>query len=246
MEALGISLGYLLTFALSFGILFVVLRAWVYGPMLNMLSKRREAIGRGLEDARVAAEARANAEKEANRVLSEAQTKAAEVIRDATERAGSVEKEIRVQAEAETAKERQAAMNDLEGERNRMLSEVRGQIVSLTVAATRKLLHENLDEQRQSRLVNEFFTGLKDGKMQLFSGVDLTSVTNAQITSALPLTADEQQTVQAQLMPHLSDAAAVNFRVDPSILGGLVVRVGDQVMDNSVAGQLEELHQSMR
>ncbi len=41
---------------------------------------------------------------------------------------------------------------------------------------------------------------------------------------------------------HLKD---LSFRVDPQILGGLVVRVGDRVMDGSAAGQLERLHQSL-
>ena len=34
-------------------------------------------------------------------------------------------------------------------------------------------------------------------------------------------------------------AQTVAFRVDPKILGGLVVKVGDKVLDGSVAGQLE-------
>ena len=37
----------------------------------------------------------------------------------------------------------------------------------------------------------------------------------------------------------------VSFRVDPAILGGLIVRVDDKVMDGSVAGQLESLRQSL-
>ncbi|MEN8261069.1 MAG: F0F1 ATP synthase subunit delta, partial [Pseudomonadota bacterium] len=38
---------------------------------------------------------------------------------------------------------------------------------------------------------------------------------------------------------------ARGFRVDPAILGGLVVRVGDKVLDGSVAGQLETMRQVM-
>lgn len=156
MEALGINLGYLIAFTLSFGILFVVLRAWVFTPLLEQLEKRRLTIARGLEDARVAADARANAEKEANRIITEAQTRSAEIVREATERASKVEHEIRAQAEAEMAKTRETAMAEMEGERNRMLSEVRGQIVSLAIAAAQKLISENLDERRQRACVTSF------------------------------------------------------------------------------------------
>jgi F0F1-type ATP synthase delta subunit len=34
--------------------------------------------------------------------------------------------------------------------------------------------------------------------------------------------------------------------VDPSILGGLVIRVGDKIVDSSVAGRMEAMRQSIR
>jgi F-type H+-transporting ATPase subunit b len=246
LDSLGINLGYLITFALSFGILFVVLRAWVYEPLLSQLAKRRETIARGLEDARVAADARANAEREANRITSEAQTRAAEIVREATERAGSVEQEVRGQAEREATKARESAMAELEGERNRMLSELRGQVVTLALAATRKLLQTNLDEQRQHALLNEFFSGVRNGKVQLLQGAEIGAAQTAEVTSALPMTAAEQDMVRKEILERVGATASVTFRVDPMILGGLIVRVGDQVVDGSLSGQLEDLRLSMR
>jgi F-type H+-transporting ATPase subunit b len=247
LEALGINLGYLITFALSFGILFVVLRAWVYQPLLGVLEKRRQTIARGLEDARIAAEARANAEKEADRITTEAQTKSVEIIREATERASKVEHEVRAQAEADMAKARETTRTELEGERNRMLSELRGQIVSLAVAAAQKLLADNLDERRQHTLVNEFFSGVRNGKVTILETTSLESDGSqlAEVTSALPLTEEEKASVQSEILAKLGGSVTVNFRVDPSILGGLVVKVGDRVVDGSLSGQLEDLRQSL-
>ncbi|NIR66620.1 MAG: hypothetical protein GWN61_20130 [candidate division Zixibacteria bacterium] len=59
MEALGINLGYLLVQIFNFAIVLLVLKAWVFEPIINMLERRRETIEKGIEDARVAAEARA-------------------------------------------------------------------------------------------------------------------------------------------------------------------------------------------
>ena len=73
MEKLGFNLGSILIQIASFGILFVVLRAWVYKPLMGQLDKRRMTIAQGIEDARVAAEARANAERESNQIIAEAQ-----------------------------------------------------------------------------------------------------------------------------------------------------------------------------
>lgn len=246
MKELGINLGYLIAFALSFGILFVVLRAWVFIPLLNTLEKRRTTIARGLEDARVAADARANAEKEAERIITEAQSRAAEVIREATDRASKVEHEIRAQAEAENARSRELALAGLETERNQMLSELRGQVVNLAISAARKLVSENLDEQRQKTLVNEFFSGMRDGSVAVLEKANLQDDQNIEVTSALPLSESEQETIRGEFGRKLGGAAQVRFRVDPAILGGLVVRVGDQVVDGSVSGRLEVLHTSLR
>jgi len=48
------------------------------------------------------------------------------------------------------------------------------------------------------------------------------------------------------VLSKLGDSATISFRVDPAILGGLVVRVGDRIVDGSVAGRLENLRQNLR
>ena len=65
------------------------------------------------------------------------------------------------------------------------------------------------------------------------------------MTSALPLSPDEQEAVKRDVLAK-AGAKEVAFRVDPSILGGLVIRVGDKVLDSSVAGKLEGLRQNLR
>jgi ATP synthase B/B' CF(0) len=87
MEALGINLGLLIVQIIAFIIVFLTLSAWVYQPMLNMMESRKQKIAQGLEDARVAAEARADAEKEAAKIIADAQTEASNIVREATERA---------------------------------------------------------------------------------------------------------------------------------------------------------------
>ncbi len=244
MEGLGINLGYLLVQIFNFGIMFVVLKEWAYKPILKMLEDRRETINKGLEDARVAAEARANAEKEAEKIIAEAQAKASEIVREATARAEQAAKDVRAAAEAEAAKAREAALAEVEAERNRILADIRGQVAALAVAAAQKLVGEALDEKRQHALLQEFFAGVKDGRVVILGEEALKGV-EAEVVSALPLTDEEKELVQKDVLAK-TGAEKVTFRVDPSILGGLVIRVGDQVIDGSVAGQLNELRQSLR
>lgn len=207
--------------------------------MLDMMESRKTKIAQGLEDARVAADARANAEKEAAKIVADAQAQAGKVVQEASDRAASAGKEVKAAAEAEAAKAREAALVETELERNRILGDLRGQVASLAIAAANKLVGEALDEKKQRALLDEFFSGVKSGKVVVVDGGFKGE--SAEVTSALPLTSDEQETVKKSF-----DAKVVEFKVDPGILGGLVVRIGDKIIDGSVAGKLEGLRQNLK
>ena len=245
MEALGINGGYFLVQLINFLIIVVVINTWVVKPVVGLLEKRREAIAQGLEDARVAAEARENAEKEAEKVLADAQLKANEVVREATTRAEDAARDLTNAAEAEAQRIRETARTEAEQEKVRVLGDLRGQVAALAMAAAQKLVGDALDENRQRTLISEFFSGVKSGRVTLLDESTV-SGSNAVVTSALPLTESEQAAVRNDVLARLGEGADVSFRVDPSILGGLVVRVGDKVLDGSVSGKLSAMSEQLR
>ncbi|MFH1523384.1 MAG: F0F1 ATP synthase subunit B [Chloroflexota bacterium] len=245
MEQLGLNLGYLLVQIVCFFIIFVVVRVWIVKPLQGMLEKRRQKITQQLEDSRIAAEARANAEVEAKGVIADARVKAAHIISEATERADAAMGEVKADTNTEMAKMREAALAETKEERNQILSDLRGQVAVLAIAAAQKLVGESLDEKRQRALIDEFFSGVRSGKVVVLEGEKLAGE-KALVTSALPLTNDEQEKVKSDVISKMGKDAEVEFKVDPTILGGLVVKVGDKVLNGSVSGQLESLRQSMR
>lgn len=245
MGELGINLGFFLFQVFNFSIVLVLLYAWAYKPILNMLENRKKKIAQSLEDARIAAEARANAEAEAKKILDGAQGQANKVVGEASGRADQAAKEILAQADVDAAKVRDGATSEARVERDRLLAEMRGQIAALAIAATQKLVGEALDEKRQHALIDEFFSGVKSGKVVLLKEANI-SGEEAEVTSALPLTPSEQEAVKAEVVEKMGgQPTSVTFRVDPSILGGLIIKVGDKVLDGSVAGQLDALRQTL-
>ena len=244
MDKLGLNLGYLIFQILNFTIVCILLYAWAYKPILNMLDKRKKMIAQGLEDAHIASEARVNAEQEAAKILAEAQNKASQVIHESTERAEAAAMEIHAKTIAEATKEREASLAEVQIERDRMLGDLRSQIAALAIAAAQKLVGETLDEKRQHALIDEFFSGVRAGSVVVLEGAGL-SGSSAEVTSALPLSAKEMDAVKKDILSKVGDQATVSFRIDPNILGGLVIRVGGKVLDASVAGQLESLRQSI-
>jgi F-type H+-transporting ATPase subunit b len=234
MEALGINLGYLLMQILLFVILLLVMIHYAYKPILNTLEERKARIAKGLEDARQAAIARDNADAEAKKILDAARTEAAKIRSDAAVAAEETAKGIEAKANEDAKAIVAAAQQDAEEERNRILSELRGQVASIAIAAANKLVGEALDDQRQRSLIADFFAKVPAG-LSGFSGE------KAVVTSALPLTESEQANIKKAL-----SSAAVEFKIDPRILGGLIVRVGDQVVDDSVASEINAMREALK
>ncbi len=70
-------------------------------------------------------------------------------------------------------------------------------------------------------------------------------VTHATATSAAALTRDEVSALTERLEQTTGGRVALDIQVDPSLLGGLVVRVGDRLIDGSVRGRLERLRNQL-
>lgn len=68
---------------------------------------------------------------------------------------------------------------------------------------------------------------------------------DAVVTSAVPLTEAEQSKLDTRLKAKYGDDLPISYHVEPAILGGLTVRVGDRLIDGSVAAKLGQLRQSM-
>jgi F-type H+-transporting ATPase subunit delta len=63
----------------------------------------------------------------------------------------------------------------------------------------------------------------------------------ASARAAVELTAEESASLRSQLAARLGREVRLQLSVDPSLLGGLVVRYGDRVIDASLAARLEQL-----
>jgi len=245
LEALGLSIGYLIVQIVSFLILVILLRAWVYNPLIDMLERRRKTISQGLTDARIAGEERANAEKEAEDIIANAQQEAGERVREANVRVEQVAKEVKELAEREAVEILSAARVDAQQTKVDALGELRGQVASLAIAAAQHLIGEIMDEQRQQVLIDEFFSGIKGGKVIVLDNAGFSGEL-ADVTSAMPLNESEQESVRTGLATILGTDAETVFHVDPNILGGLIIRVGDRVVDGSVVGKLQSLKQNLQ
>ena len=68
----------------------------------------------------------------------------------------------------------------------------------------------------------------------------------AEVTSAHALNAAQMKTLSANLKARVGSDVAIHTKVDPSILGGLTVRIGSQMIDNSIKTRLNTLANAMK
>jgi len=73
-------------------------------------------------------------------------------------------------------------------------------------------------------------------------------IVEAEVTTAVPLDAELERVVGQRLAAYLqrrADQVSLTSRVDPSIIGGVVAKVGDRVIDDSVRGRLDRLRRAL-
>lgn len=70
-------------------------------------------------------------------------------------------------------------------------------------------------------------------------------IAQATVFTAVPLSEDERQAVVQRLQDLTGKEIVLDAQVDPDILGGLVARIGDRLIDGSARGRLLALRQSL-
>lgn len=70
--------------------------------------------------------------------------------------------------------------------------------------------------------------------------------TTAEVTTAHPLSDDQVAALKANLRTRLGRDVSVDLDVDPALLGGLVVKVGSQMIDGSIRTKLNTLAHAMK
>lgn len=146
----GVEWRLLVSQALSFGIVAAALYYFVFRPVSAVASKRREEIQKGLDDAKAAAEALANAQADANKKLQQAIQESAKILKDARNDAKAALERAVSDAEAKAAEIRQRNAEQLESDKALMKEQLRGELSQLVVETARKAVGEILtDEQRK-------------------------------------------------------------------------------------------------
>ena len=141
---------------INFVVLLLLLRIFLYKPLLKMMDERKKSISEALDaaaDARLeVAETRYLIQTE----LAQANAKAEELLAAARAQSEELKEEILSQARAEALAISAKAQAEIAREREEALVALREEVGGLVMAATRQLLQEAVDEKVQKHLFDRY------------------------------------------------------------------------------------------
>lgn len=164
IAALGFNLPGLIAQLINFAILLVILRIFLFGPIMRMLDERRQRIEEGLNAAEQAAEQASASEEESQRILAEARAEGQAAIQRAQEAANRLREELEARARDEARQIVDRAREEVQVERDQAIQQLRAEFASLTVEAAERIINQSLDRSAHQRLIDEVLAGSEFGQ----------------------------------------------------------------------------------
>jgi len=157
LSSLGINGPFLLAQIFNFFVLFILLRRFLFKPMVTMLESRKQRIADGLQAAELA---RREAEAERAQLQAQIDTErreAMERVAAASKRGETLAAEIESSARQDAQKILEDARGEAARERERIIAEAQDQIAELAMLAAEKVLGRELSNRDTQRaFVNQF------------------------------------------------------------------------------------------
>jgi len=117
------------------------------------------------------------------------------------------------------------------------ISDILGDQVSFVTKNTLETLAANARLGEVEKVIDAYATLMKAQRKEVV----------AIITSADPLTPSQESKISAALEPHLApgEKVVMTTQVDPSILGGLTVQIGDKFLDLSAGSKIAAIQRAI-
>lgn len=153
ISSLGINLKGFIFQLITFLLVFMILRKYVFPRLVATMEKRREALEQSLIQAKKTEEALANAEKKAAELLAEARKQADGALDQAQKKAEQIIAKAETDSEERAKRIMEDAKQQLSSERQKLHDQLRGELAELVIKATEKVLSSKVDTNTDKALV---------------------------------------------------------------------------------------------
>ncbi len=163
LQSIGFDWQLALAHLVNFLIVVWLLNYFVFGPMRERLSERRETIEKGVADAREAEKERSAIKEKRQDMLEEAKQQKQAILSEARDTAEKIEKRAKNQAQEEAEEIVQRGRKQIERERAEMREELKGKIGGLAVQAAERIVEREITDEDHDALVSEVIKSRDNG-----------------------------------------------------------------------------------
>jgi F-type H+-transporting ATPase subunit b len=238
---LNINLSTLLLQVANFLIMAFILTRFLFNPLKEMLDKRAIQATKAMDEAEEvtheAEKLRLEYEKKHENIDAEfaALKNEARIVIDQTRR------QMVQEAYEEIEAMRVRAQEEIEQQRAEALRLHRSKIGELVTALIQRMMEDILTPPLHQAYLDAFLDQLRSVQLNGRIPTNSEETVSAELITATPLVQENETRVAAMLGAAVSQPVDLTCRVDPDMIAGAMVRLGDMLIDGSLQGQLQQL-----
>ena len=146
---------------IGFAILYLVLRRYLFRPLLGVMKQREKEISEALDAGERARAELARIDEERRGILGQAREEGREQVRQLVQEGEGARERILREAREEAHGIRERARETVALEREEAIIELRRQVVDLALLAASRAVLARLDEEKHREVIDEFISGLE-------------------------------------------------------------------------------------
>ena len=147
--------GLMIWTLLSFGVTFLVLKRYAFGPIQKIIDERRQRIRQALAEADNARDEARRLLEEHRKLIGEARGEAEEIRSVARQEADAQMRRVKEEAEADRQRRLDETSRQIDAETRRALEAIRAEVAELSLIAAEKVTRGALGDKDQRRLIDE-------------------------------------------------------------------------------------------
>jgi F-type H+-transporting ATPase subunit b len=140
----------------AFGVLYWLLSKYAFGPLFEVMEKRRQLVLEQMNTAESSRKAAEQQMEEQKVALQQARKEAYEIIEQSRTTSSKQAEEIVQTAKSEASRLKDDALKDIESEKNKAIAALRTEVGGISVKIASKIIEKQVDEKSQEQLVGQY------------------------------------------------------------------------------------------